>query len=152
MLAWRIAKRRYALDRTGAGAAFRGGRWNSANIPAIYAGLSVEIAAFEKLVHAGLILPADLVVVRIELPDDAGLYDRPRVGDLPKGWDDLPSSPAAAAYGDAFLLEGERLGLIVPSAVIPEAANVVVNPRHPRMADVSMVITRPFAYDPRLRP
>jgi RES domain-containing protein len=152
MLAWRIAKRRHALDRTGAGAALRGGRWNSANVPAIYAGLSAEIAAFEKLVHAGLILPADLVVVRLELPDGTGLYDRPRVEDLPKGWHDLPSSPAAAGYGDEFLLKGERLGLIVPSAVIPEAANVVINPRHPRMADVSMVITRPFAFDPRLRP
>jgi hypothetical protein len=39
----------------------------------------------------------------------------------------------------------------VPSAVIPEASNIMVNPRHPRMADVRMEIVREFAYDPRLR-
>lgn len=152
MLAWRIAKKRHALDRTGAGAAIKGGRWNSANIPAIYAGLTVEIAAFEKLVHAGPILPLDLVVVRIDLPEETGLYDKPRLEDLPRGWSDLPSSPAAAVYGDAFLGNRQRLGLIVPSAVVPEAANILINPRHPRMADVAMTIIRDFAYDQRLRP
>jgi RES domain-containing protein len=58
----------------------------------------------------------------------------------------------AAAFGDAFLARGKRLGLIVPSAVIPEASNIVVNPRHPRMAGVRVEIVRDFAYDPRLRP
>lgn len=152
MLAWRIARKRHALDRTGAGAASSGGRWNSANVLAIYAGLTVEIAAFEKLVHAGAILPLDLVVVRIDLPDEIALYETPRLKDLPKGWNELPSSPAAAVFGDAFLARAERLGLIVPSAVIPEASSIVVNPRHPRMAGVRMEIIRDFTYDPRLRP
>ena len=100
MFAWRIAKKDRALDRSGFGASIRGQRWNSANIPAIYAGLSLEIAAMEKLVHAGSILPPDLVVVRIELPDDKDLFDIPDPSVLPKGWNALPGSPAAAAYGD----------------------------------------------------
>jgi RES domain-containing protein len=152
MFAWRIAKKGRALDRSGFGASIRGQRWNSANIPAIYAGLTPEIAAMEKLVHAGSILPPDLVVVRIELPDDKDLYDIPDPGALPEGWNALPGSPAAAAYGDAFLLKGERLGLIVPSAVIPEARNIVVNPGHPRMGEVTMETIRDFTFDPRLRP
>jgi RES domain-containing protein len=151
MQAWRIAKRRYALDRAGAAAAIKGGRWNSANVAAIYAGLTIEIAAFEKLVHAGAILPLDLVVVRIDLPDDAGLYDEPRVEDLPKGWSDLPSSPIAAAFGDAFLAKGNCLGLMVPSAIIPEASNILINPGHPRMSGVTMEILREFTFEPRLR-
>lgn len=151
MHAWRIAKRRYALDRTGAGAAIKGGRWNSANVAAIYAGLTVEIAAFEKLVHTGTVLPMDLVVVRIDLPDDAGLYEGPRLEDLPLGWSDLPSSPAAAAFGDTFLAKGDCLGLIVPSAIIPEASNILINPGHSRMSGVAMEILRGFTFDPRLR-
>jgi len=151
MQAWRIAKRRYALDRTGAGAAIKGGRWNSANVAAIYAGLTVEIAAFEKLVHAGAILPIDLVVVRIDLPDEAALYQTPSLNELPQGWNELPSSPAAAAFGDTFLAAGERLGLVVPSAVIPEASNMLINPSHPRMSDVTMEILREFTFDTRLR-
>jgi len=51
-----------------------------------------------------------------------------------------------------FLARGERLGLIVPSAVIPEASNIVVNQRHPRMVGVRMEIVRDFASDSRLRP
>lgn len=152
MLAWRIAKRRHALDRTGAGSAIAGGRWNSANVHAIYAGLTPEMAAMEKLVHTGRILPLDLVVVRIELPDDKGLYEKPGLNELPKGWNDSPPPPATADYGDAFLAKGERLGLIVPSAVIPEAQNIVINPIHPRMVDVKMETIRDFTFDPRLRP
>ena len=151
MFAWRIAKKGRALDRSGFGASIKGQRWNNANIPAIYAGLTPEIAAMEKLVHTGSILPPDLLVVRIDLPDDKSLYDIPAPGALPEGWNALPGSPAAAAYGDAFLLKGERLGLIVPSAVIPEARNIVINPSHPRMGEVMMEIIRDFTFDPRLR-
>ncbi len=151
MFAWRIAKRAYALDRSGFGACIKGQRWNSANIRAIYAGLTPEIAALEKLVHAGSILPADLVFVRFELPDDLTLYNSPDPSVLPMGWDAIPGSPAAAVYGDAFLSKGERLGLIVPSAVIPEARNIVINPRHPSMGEVKMVVVRDFTFDPRLR-
>lgn len=152
MFAWRIAKKERALDRSGFGASIKGQRWNNANIPAIYAGLTLEIAAMEKLVHIGSILPPDLLVVRIELPDDKTLYDIPASDALPEDWNALPGSPAAAAYGDAFLLKGEHLGLIVPSAVIPEARNIVINPSHPRMGEVIMEIIRDFTFDPRLRP
>lgn len=152
MFAWRIAKKKYALDRSGVGAAINGGRWNSANVHAIYASLSLEISALEKLVHTGSILPLDLVIVRIELPDDKTLYKKPTLRALPKGWDVTPSSPAAANYGDTFLTKGDGLGLIVPSAIIPEAVNIVINPVHPRMADVKMKIIRDFEFDSRLRP
>lgn len=63
MQAWRIAKHAYALDRDGVGARTCGGRWNSVGVPVIYAGMTAEIAAFEKLVHIGGILPADLSLV-----------------------------------------------------------------------------------------
>lgn len=152
MLVWRIAKKARALDRTGFGASIKGGRWNSQNVPAIYAGLTQAIAVMEKLVHTGSLLPKDLVIVRIEIPDDKALYDTPSLKSLPKGWDTLPSSPAAAAFGDAFLAKGKKLGLIIPSAVLPEAKNIVLNPNHPRMADVKMKILRNFAFDPRFRP
>ena len=88
----------------------------------------------------------------VPIQGDVALHEPPRLQDLPKGWNELPSAPAAAAFGDAFLARGERLGLIVPSAVIPEASNIVVNPRHPQMAGVTMAIIRDFACDPRRRP
>ncbi|MBS0425133.1 MAG: RES family NAD+ phosphorylase [Proteobacteria bacterium] len=151
MQAWRITKKDRALDRSGFGASIMGQRWNSANIPAIYAGLTLEIAALEKLVHTGSILPLDLVVVQITLPDDQALFENPHPDTLPDGWDALPASSTAAAYGDHFLLNRKYLGLVIPSAVIPEARNIVINPAHPDMEKVTMQIIRNFTFDSRLR-
>jgi RES domain-containing protein len=150
MLAWRIAKRAYALDRQGTGARLSGGRWNSPGMAALYAGLTPEIAAMEKLVHTGDIMPSDLVLARLELPDDEAPYLRYDVADLPKGWDALPSSTAAIALGDQFLLGISHLGLIVPSAVMPEAFNMLLNPNHPAFAEVKMQLVRAFEFDSRL--
>ncbi|MFZ1546650.1 MAG: RES family NAD+ phosphorylase [Candidatus Nitrotoga sp.] len=150
MQAWRIAKHAYALDRQGTGAHLSGGRWNSPGVAAVYAGLTPEIAAMEKLVHTGDILPQDLVLAVIDLPDDQGLYQRYTVKDLPVGWDALPSSTAAIALGDQFLLAASHLGLMVPSAVMPEAFNIVLNPNHPAFSAVTFNVVRPFEFDSRL--
>lgn len=151
MHAWRIAKKIHALDRQGTGARLFGGRWNPPGMAAIYAGLTPGIAAMEKLVHTGDILPPDLVLAKIDLPDDAALYRRYTQTELPKGWDALPGSTAAVALGDKFLREGNYLGMIVPSAVMPEADNIVVNPNHPAFTDVVISVVRPFEFDSRLR-
>ena len=151
MHAWRIAKRQHALDRKGTGARLAGGRWNSPDVAAIYAGLTPEIAALEKLVHTGDILPADLVLVELKLPDDPELYQRYMLNDLPSGWDDLPSSAVTIQLGDKFLFDGVHLGLIVPSAVMPESNNIVLNPNHAAFSEVTMLISRSFEFDSRLR-
>ncbi|OYT91147.1 MAG: hypothetical protein CFE43_15000 [Burkholderiales bacterium PBB3] len=150
MQAWRIAKRAYALDMNGTGARLTGGRWNSPGVAAIYAGMTAEIAAMEKLVHSSDLLPKDLVLAVIALPDDPTLYMRYGVKDLPDGWDALPSSASAVLIGDKFLLDSKHLGLFVPSAVMPEATNVVLNPNHPAFANVAISIVRPFEFDSRL--
>jgi len=150
MQAWRIAKRPYAFDRQGTGARLSGGRWNSPGIAAVYAGLTPEIAAMEKLVHTGDLLPQDLVLTVIELPDNHKLYQRYSVKDLPVGWDALPSSTSAITLGDQFLRAASHLGLTVPSAVMPEAFNIVLNPNHPAFAAVTFNIVRPFEFDSRL--
>lgn len=85
MRAWRIAKARYALDRSGAGGLAEGGRWHARGTPVIYAGLSVEICAMEKLVHTGVILPADLQLVSLTLPDEAALYESLTPANCPAG-------------------------------------------------------------------
>ncbi len=151
MRAWRIAKARYALDRSGAGGLVEGGRWHARGTPVIYAGLSVEICAMEKLVHTGAILPADLQLVSLTLPDEAALYESADIGALP-GWEVTPPGPVSIDFGTDFLRSGRALGLIVPSAVVPEARNLIVNPLHPRFAEARLAVERPFVFDRRLRP
>ena len=151
MQAWRIAKERFALDRSGAGGLVDGGRWHAQGVPVIYAGLSVEICAMEKLVHTGKTLPTDLVLVRLSLPDDPALYEEADVSNLP-GWDASPPGKSSVDFGTSFLRSRRALGLVIPSAIVPEARNLVLNPVHPRFSDVAMTIVRPFSFDVRLQP
>ena len=151
MRVWRIAKKAYALDRTGIGAMREGGRWNSINVPVIYAGLNVEIAAFEKLVHVSGEIQDDLVLVAIDLPEAENLIWQVPVNKYPKGWDSLPSSIAAQAFGDAFIIKNQYLAMIVPSAVLVEGKNIVINPAHSAYESVAFKIIRPFKFDSRLR-
>lgn len=109
-------------------------------------------AAMEMLVHVEGELPDDLVLLTVEVPDEKDLYGEIRAESLPAGWDSNPSSPAAAAIGDAFIREQRYLGIYVPSVILPEARNLLVNPLHPSMDRVYRALERPFQYDPRLRP
>lgn len=151
MRVWRIAKQAHALDRAGLGGLVGGGRWHAHGIPVIYAGLSVEICALEKLVHTGSILPADLVLVSLVLPGAEGLYEELSAQSLPAGWDATPPGPASVAVGTDFLRSQRALGAIVPSSIVPEARNMIINPLHPRFAEVAMTVERPFVFDHRLR-
>ncbi|MGH8586774.1 MAG: RES family NAD+ phosphorylase [Gammaproteobacteria bacterium] len=52
--------------------------------------------------------------------------------------------------GAEFLRSSRALGLIVPSAIVREAGNILINPLHPRFPEVTMEISRPFSFDQRL--
>lgn len=149
MLVWRISKERYALDRLGTGAQMAGGRWNSPGVPVIYAGVNPGVCAMEKLVHTSNLMIPDLVLVSIQLPDDNALYETYYPQDLPDGWDALPSSTASMNFGDAFVSAQKHLGIFVPSVLMPEELNLVINPSHPAFVHVTFTIERPFNFDSR---
>ncbi len=151
MIVWRITKKKHALDRSGFGAMKVGGRWNSIDVPIIYAGMNVEIAALEKLVHISSEFPDDLVLTSIGLPDDATLYWEVPLSALPEGWSDMPSSTVAQQFGNDFIDAGRYLGIIVPSAVIPEGRNMLINPNHPQFTQAEYSVVRDFNYDDRLK-
>jgi RES domain-containing protein len=146
---WRICRAAHqGLD--GEGARLHGGRWTSEGVPAVYTSSSLSLAALEYLAHVDVAdAPDDLVAMAIQVPDDAG---EQTVGpdNLPQGWNRLPDHPACTALGDAWAADGTALLLRVPSAVVPEESNVLINPRHPRAHEVAVVSARPFAFDPRL--
>lgn len=53
--------------------------------------------------------------------------------------------------GDGFLEHNLTVGMIVPSVVIPQDQNVLLNPRHPDFApSVKLSADHDFEYDPRL--
>ena len=146
---WRITKEAYALDKLGTGASIYGGRWNRTMTPAIYASSSISLCAFEVMVHAGDTLPEDLVVVKITIPDGAGIVDIRK--DLTEGWDTLSGSSISEEIGTRHLQERKHLAFMVPSVIIPEESNVVINPQHEDISIINLEILRKFTFDPRLK-
>ncbi|MPQ55203.1 RES family NAD+ phosphorylase [Duganella sp. FT27W] len=149
MRLWRIAHRKYALDRHCSGAAMYGGRWNPIGLPALYCGSTIAITSLEKLVHLGTTPWPPLVLVAVDLPDASAVY-APDTEVLPDGWDALPLSTTAQSFGGDWLRRGDTLTMKIPSVIVPEEANFVINPMHPDYPQVQLTALRPFSFDRRL--
>ena len=150
MRLWRITTRQWALDTLCDGARLYGGRWNPVGYAALYAGSSIELCALEKFVHLAGAAHPPLVLVAVDLPDDEVVHARPPVAALPPDWADLPAPASTQEYGRRWLDAGGALAMFVPSAIIPESDNVLINPRHPAYGRVRLSVVRAFSFDARM--
>jgi RES domain-containing protein len=150
MKAWRIAIEKAALDRECKGARESGGHWHNEGVPALYAAMTVELAVLEKFVHTEEIDEEPLVLVAIDLPDDPALGLDVSAEDLPEGWDSLDDGGSAAAFGTAFLKKREYLYMRLPSVIVGEGVNLVINPAHHAYEEVKLSIARTFSFDSRM--
>ena len=148
MLVHRLARLAHAkLD--GEGARLAGGRWNSPGRVAVYASSRLSLAALELLVHTDVpLVPPDLVAFEIEIPDTLDL-ETVALADLPKDWRQ-PGHLGCRSIGDTWLAEERTAVLRVPSAVVPEELNYIINPRHRAAKAIHVVERRKFAFDSRL--
>ncbi len=131
MLVFRIAKKRYAADLSGAGARMAGGRWNFKGVPVVYTSESRALAFCEFFIHVSpAFIPKNLKVVTVSIPDQIkpATIDK---NDLPPGWRSMTSSYGAAQMGTEWLQSNASLLLRVPSVVIPDEHNILINPMHP---------------------
>lgn len=156
MILWRLVARRHADSLNGAGNRDHGARWNSGRgRGVVYTSLNVATCVLETFVHFGpalrVRLPENLTLVEIQVPDDAGVL-RVVAGEMP-GDGGVPGADGRTWYqrtGDAWLERADDLILLAPSVVVPREWNAMLNPAHPRMADVRVVGSEPFRLDPRL--
>ncbi len=152
MKLWRIAAetRTYqADDLTGAGAALAPGRWNDAGIPMVYTATTLALAALETCAYvAGAGFPLNKFVVRIEVPADVWKKRKSvAAATLPGGWDAIPAGRASVDFGVEWLASAGSALLMVPSVIIPEEANVLINPAHADTRRIGAVTLRRFEYD-----
>ena len=147
MFAWRLASKRYP-PLSGEGARLVGGRWNSPGRPLVYASESLALCLAECLVHVTGALPKDYYSFQLGVPENEFEQLGPRM--LRTGWKaDLART---RSIGDKWLREERSLALIVPSVVLPESSNLLINPWHPKAAKLRVILQKPFTFDPRLRP
>lgn len=130
---------------SGIGAAMAGGRWNAVGVPVIYAASSKALSMLEVLVQGGdMAAPRDAVTATI--PDGVAIED---LAPLPEGWREI-DSPAAMAAGTQWVVSGRTAVLRVPSVIVPEEANYLVNPAHPAAARIVVGKQARVEWDPRL--
>ena len=149
---WRVVKRKRSATAFDGKAAQRlGGRWNSPGRPAVYTSATKSLAVLEVLVHldVGRPLPR-LVAFSFDLDD--GLVDHLRASDLPRHWRTSRGLLAMQRLGDEWLASIHAVALAVPSAVVPEESNYLLNPAHPAFARLRFGRPVPFLLDPRLGP
>ena len=150
MTAWRITQQRHARTAfSGEGARLFGGRWNSPGTPMVYTAESRSLAVLEILVHLDSPALLDRYVF-LEATFDAALVtdlDRAR---LPRNWQSDPPPPALQNLGDTWAASNTSAILRIPSVLVPEESNLLLNPRHPDFAKITISRPQPFHFDPRL--
>ena len=149
---WRIAveaPNHTANDLSGAGAKNTGGRWNSVGTPLVYSATNIALATIETILHIRSgDLPFNRFLVRIDVPDDVWAA-RIVLNPLPGGWDAVPSGMTSRTTGDAWVASNSSALLLVPSVIVPDEYNLLINPQHPDVASITATTVKRWIYDPR---
>lgn len=149
MKVYRVAKAKYAEDLSGRGAQRFGGRWNSKGVPALYTSQHRSLCILELLVHTSVeVIPEDIMLLEISLPEDLP-FTIINLNQLPEAWNHFPFDDFTRQMGDEMLNQHEVAGLQVPSAVVEQEYNFVINPMYESIQHAEITELRPLALDER---
>ncbi len=150
LTAWRITQAAFADTAfSGEGAGRYPGRWNPAGLPLVYTAGSLSLAVLEMLVHLdAVVLLEHYVTIPVEFGEDE--CSQLPLGSLPADWRACPPGAATRRLGADWARAGLTVALAVPSAVIPQERNYLLNPRHPDFARVIQGSPAPLPLDRRL--
>ncbi|MES0488829.1 MAG: RES family NAD+ phosphorylase [Leptospirales bacterium] len=150
MNVYRIAKEKYINDLSGSGARIYGGRWNYKGSSVIYASETRALASIEYLVHLPIsIIPDDLCIASIEINDKIS-HQIMDTGTLPRNWREFPSPSQLGAIGSDWILHNQSLLLRVPSVLVENEYNILINPAHPDIRYVKIHDIKKYSFDKRL--
>ena len=143
---YRLHSSRYPAE-SGRGAALYGGRWNEQGTEAIYTSGTRSLAILEILVHYD-VLPKDFVLTPIQISDDISTSQLDLTG-IPAGWDRPVPTLAAQRLGSSMIRSAAVL--TVPSAIVPQEYNYILNPARADFGLFRFLKVEPFRFDPRLK-
>lgn len=150
MVVYRVSRTKHANDLEGEGARLHGGRWNNKMVKCLYTSESRALAALEYTVNVNIDdIPRALSIITIEIPDQKirVLYEQ----DLPGDWKLSPAPSSTKDFGSALLLAAAEPVLKIPSTVIPEEYNYLLNPLHKDSRKFRILNLKDFVYDVRIK-
>jgi RES domain-containing protein len=126
------------------------GRWHSRGRRVVYCAQNPAAALLEILVHFEIEvqdLPVRYRLLKIQVPDDVHV-ESVLVEKLPADWP--KRADVTRGFGDSWLTKNSAALLMVPSAIVPETVNVLLNPAHEDAKRIVIVQAGEHAIDPRL--
>ncbi len=147
MLLWRISNHATLDGRGGLAAS---ARWHTEGREVVYLAESPAGALVEALVHLELDparLPKSYRLLKAEAPDNLSMKTITGAN-LPRSW--IADQIATRTVGDEWLASKTTALLRVPSAIVPETFNVLLNPEHPDAGSVQVLWQEEHPWDARL--
>lgn len=150
MLVYRIGKTRYATDLSGEGARLYGGRWNHKLTACIYTSESRALAVLEYTVNVNIeAIPRSLSITVIEIPSSSIFTITENK--LPGNWKESPAPAATKDFGTQLLKAAKTAIIKIPSAIISQECNYLLNPAHINSKAFKIVEVSDFVYDVRIK-
>ena len=148
MIVYRITNEKFKSDISGNGAALYGSRWNSKGKRLLYTSQFISLSILESLVHLKIKeIPSTQYLLHIELPDDIEIaeisYKKIKIN-----WRE--ETEYTQWLGNNFLQNNQSLIMKVPSAIVPQESNILLNPMHARFKKVKIVLSELLELDKRL--
>jgi RES domain-containing protein len=153
MRLYRIVPESYLADFRGLGASYRdGARWNRAGQPVLYFALSAATALLElaNYLPSPRLIPAGFRLGIYDMEDASPFHTLP-IDTLPEDWARYPYPVSTQTIGGDWLDRGDDVGLLAPSAAVPEGLEhiVVINPRHPDCAKLRLIASTAELFNKR---
>ena len=148
MTVYRITNETYKDDISGSGAALYGSRWNSKGIYLLYTSQFISLSILESLVHLKRQeIPSSQFLLHIEIPDEREIAEI-SYKKIKKNWRE--EIDYTQWLGDQFIQNKQSLIFKVPSVIVPQENNFLLNPLHPDFKKVKIITSELLELDKRL--
>jgi len=150
MKVYRLSNSEFAGDLEGTGAKLYGGRWNNKGTACIYTSASRALSVLELAANVETeFLPANLSITSYEFPDSEirNLSEK----ELPENWTEIPGPSSTKDLGSKLLLNPNVLCIRVPSIMVEQEYNYLINPESNRINSVHIIEITKFQFDNRIK-
>ena len=150
MILYRLTLAKYVETAfSGEGSRRVGGRWTPVGFPAVYTASSIALTVLETLVHVDSAIMPKHLVIRVDVPDVIRFTSFSAI-DLPRNWRETPAPASLQHIGRDWLESGETALLQIPSVVVPQENNIIINPLHTDFQKLDIGEPDSFSIDARL--
>jgi RES domain-containing protein len=144
---YRIVLTKYSTELFASGVE---GRWNKEGEHVVYASTTRALALLENLVHRRhLGIEVSFTLLTLEVPEKS-LIETIQFKSLPEGWQKSTNYSNCQSFSRAWFKGNKALVIKVPSSIIPEEFNVMINANHQLFGKIKIKKRHQFTIDQRL--